>query len=119
MTHEIPAVMPPLRPASEYARNLRPAAAFDWLAAGWRDLTVQSATSLAYGLGVFMVSALIVFGLVWFGWDYILFPAFAGFMVVGPLLAVGLYEKSRRLAAGQPATLADMIFVPAASRGQI
>jgi uncharacterized membrane protein len=34
-----------------------------------------------------------VVGMFKFGLDYILFPAFAGFMVVGPILAVGLYEK--------------------------
>jgi uncharacterized membrane protein len=119
MTHEIPAVMPPLRPPSPFARHYGPTVAFGWLAAGWRDLTTRPASSLIYGLGVFVVSAVIVAGLVWLGWDYILFPALAGFMVVGPLLAIGLYEKSRQLAAGQPVTLADMIFVPAASAGQI
>ena len=34
---------------------------------------------------VFLVSAAIVVGLFAFGLDYILFPAFAGFMVVGPI----------------------------------
>ena len=119
MSQEIPAVMPPLRPESTLARDFRPSVALGWLAAGWRDFVEQPATSIMYGLGVFMVSAVIVAGLVLFGLDYILFPAFAGFMVVGPLLAIGLYEKSRRLAAGRPVTLADMIFVHPASGGQI
>jgi uncharacterized membrane protein len=119
MSHEIPAVMPPLPRASSLARGYRSAVAFDWLAAGWHDLRTQPAPSLIYGFGVFVVSLAVVVGIVRFGWDYILFPAFAGFMVIGPLLAVGLYEKSRRLAAGEPVRLADMIFVRPASGGQI
>ena len=119
MTNAIPAVVPPLRPDSPLKRHYAPAMAFRWLTAGWHDLLVQPATSLIYGLGVFVVSAVIVAGLFAFGWDYILFPAFAGFMVVGPILAVGLYEKSRRIAAGEPFSLAGMIVVRPASGGQI
>src|SRR3546814_10594188 len=40
-------------------------------------------------------------------------------MVVGPVLAIGLYEKSRRIARNQPTTLTRMIFVKADSGGQI
>src|SRR5215510_7583832 len=119
MTDTIPAVMPPLPRDRSWNRNYKPAAAFRWLAAGWRDLVTRPGPSLAYGIIVFLVSAAIVFGLFTLGWDYILFPAFAGFMVVGPILAVGLYEKSRRIAAGEPVGLAQMIFVRAASGGQI
>ena len=119
MTDTIPTVMPPTPREKTWGRNLPPAIAFRWLADGWRDVTTGPAPSLCYGLLVFLVSVVIVAGLFAFGWDYILFPAFAGFMVVGPLLAVGLYEKSRRLAAGETATLWDMIFVKPASGGQI
>lgn len=115
----IPSVVPPLPVKNRWNRSLAPSDAFSWLAAGWRDLTVQPASSLAYGLMIFLVSIAIVIGLFRFGWDYILFPAFAGFMVVGPILAVGLYEKSRRLAAGLPVNLTRMIFVKPKSGGQI
>jgi len=115
----IPAVVPPLPRDKGWKRHYAPATAFQWLSAGWRDLLVEPAPSLIYGFIVFLVSAGIVGGLFAFGWDYILFPAFAGFMVVGPIVAVGLYEKSRRISAGEPVSLARMIFVQPASGGQI
>lgn len=115
----IPAVMPPLPRDKTWRRNYAPNMAVEWLSAGWRDLRVDPAASLVYGFIVFLVSIAIVGGLFAFGWDYILFPAFAGFMVVGPIIAIGLYEKSRQIASGGPVSLARMIFVRAASGGQI
>jgi uncharacterized membrane protein len=115
----IPTVVPPLPTPNRWHRSLAPSDAFSWLAKGWQDLTVQPMTSLSYGVLIFLVSVAIVAGLFRLGWDYILFPAFAGFMVVGPILAVGLYEKSRRLAAGLPVSLTQMIFVRPQSGGQI
>ena len=53
------------------------------------------------------------------GWDHILFPALSGFMIVGPLIAIGTYEKSRRLAEGEPLDLRHVLFVPIRSGGQI
>lgn len=114
----IPALVPPTPKQNVWHRDLAPSAAFGWLAAGWRDLTVDPLQSLAYGVLVFVISAAVVAGLVLFGWDFILFPAFAGFMIVGPLLALGLYEKSRMLAAGKRTTLMQMIFVRPKSGGQ-
>jgi uncharacterized membrane protein len=86
---------------------------------GWRDLVTRPTASLAYGLIVLLASMGIVVGLFAFGWDYILFPALAGFMVMGPLLAVGLYEKSRRISTGEPISLRHMILVQPRSGGQI
>lgn len=100
-------------------RDLPAGAAFDWLRAGWRDLTIQPGPSLVYGLVVFLVSLAIVWGLFAFGLDYILFPALAGFMVVGPLLAIGLYQKSRDIEEGTSISLARMIFVRARSGAQV
>ena len=74
-----------------------------WLAAGWRDLWAAPATSLAYGAGGGPRRA---------GWPspcccgldlpYLVLPLSAGFFFVGPFMAVGLYEISRRLEAGLP-----------------
>ncbi|BCH25002.1 hypothetical protein MesoLjLc_47090 [Mesorhizobium sp. L-8-10] len=109
--------LPPL--SERRRRNLPARAAFDWLRAGWRDLTTQPGPSLLYGLAVFAVSIAIIWGLFALGIDYILFPALAGFMVVGPLLAIGLYQKSRDIEAGTPVALSRMIFVNAASGAQV
>jgi uncharacterized membrane protein len=115
----IPIVVPPLPTKNRWHRFLAPADTFTWLAKGWQDLTAQPMTSLCYGLLIFLASVVIVGGLFRLDWDYILFPAFAGFMVVGPVLAIGLYEKSRRLAAGLPVRLVNMIFVRPRCGGQI
>jgi len=98
---------------------LAPGSAFVWLRAGWRDIAAAPASSLIYGLLVFLVSAAVIACLVRLRWDYILFPALAGFMVVGPLFALGLYDKSRRLQSGAPASLLRMIFPEVASGGQV
>ena len=67
MRHTIPAVMPPVPRDSGLNKRYAPSVAGQWLAAGWRDLMAQPAPSLLYGLGVFVVSAAVVFGLVEFG----------------------------------------------------
>ena len=79
---------------------------FDWLKAGWRDhgrATRLQASPMAWRFSPFRLA--IVWGLFALGLDYILFPALAGFMVVGPLIAIGLYEKSRAIEAGNPVSL--------------
>lgn len=100
-------------------RHLPVSAAFGWLRAGWQDFAAYPGSSLAYGLAVFAISVTIVAGLFFLGLSYILFPAIAAFMVVGPLVAVGLYQKSRLIEAGEPVTLARMIFVRPASGAQV
>ena len=115
----LPPVVPPLAPAKNFNRHLSVGKAFSWLGAGWRDLITQPGPSLAYGAVVLLVSYGVILGMRLLGWDQVLFPALAGFVVVGPIVAIGLYEKSRRLARGEKVTLTRMIFVHAASGGQV
>ena len=109
----------PLPLAAQRQRNLPVGAAFSWLAAGWRDLWSNPLPSLAYGLAVFIISLAVVWALVHLEFDYILFPALAGFMVVGPLVAIGLYQKSRAIEENAPVSLARMVFVAPASGPQV
>lgn len=86
-------------------------AAFGWLGEGWRDFVTKPQLSLAYGVAVFFVS-LVTVGLIFLGgWSNVLFPALAAFMILGPVVAVGLYEKSRLLEAGHDVRLRDMMMV--------
>ena len=115
----IPPVAAPLPTSNRWARSLTPADPLIWLAQGWQDFMTRPAMSVAYGILIFLISVIFVGGLIALGWDYILFPTFAGFMVVGPLLAVGLYEKSRRIEAGLPLQWRNLFFVKPRSGGQI
>jgi uncharacterized membrane protein len=115
----LPPVSAPLPTVNKWARPLTTSDPLKWLAQGWQDFRTEMPLSLVYGLIIFAISIGLVSGLFAYQRDYILFPAFAGFMVVGPILAVGLYEKSRRIERGQPLSLQSMFFVQPASGGQI
>jgi len=105
--------------AHQRRRHLPASAAFGWLKAGWRDLCIQPGASLAYGLVVFAASLGIIWLLFTLGIDYILFPALAGFMVVGPLVAIGLYQKSLDIENRRRTSLLRMLFVEAQSGAQV
>lgn len=102
-----------------WQRHLSASIGLQWLRAGWRDLANQPGQSLAYGFGVFLISAALVWLLALFDRDYILFPALAGFMIVAPVLAVGLYEKSRMLEAGESVTLHRMLLAKPRAGAQV
>ena len=100
-------------------RNLPMLAGLGWLAAGWRDFWTHPSSSIAYGVGVFLLSVAFVWTLVEFGRDYILFPALAGFLIVAPFLAIGLYEKSRAIGEGRAISLCSMLRVRASAGAQV
>lgn len=112
--------IPPIPKDISLNRGLPREIAFEWLKAGWHDFkSVNMEASLLYGIVVFLVSVIIIGGLFALKMDYVLFPALAAFMVIGPTLAIGLYEKSRRIEVGEPVSIGKMLFIRARQKGQI
>lgn len=89
----IPDVVPALPRDNARARNLPWRTALQWLRLGWSDLWTNPVPSLLYGVGVYAISTLLVWALFLFNYEYTLFPVLAGFMVIGPIIASGLYER--------------------------
>lgn len=73
-----------------------------WLGAGWRDFVAAPAISLLYGLVPAIAGWIAILLLVWLDQPYLVLPLSAGFFFVGPFIAVGLYELSRRREVGLP-----------------
>jgi uncharacterized membrane protein len=78
----------------------------DWLVRGWQDIRRAPGLSLLHGLIVTFASIVIV-QLTAFYWP-ILPGALSGFVLVGPVLATGLYAISRRLEDGERPRIRDI-----------
>lgn len=115
----IPDVEEPVPVKNKWRRHFGPSEAFRWLAQGWRDVTAHPLSSLSYGVLICVLSVSIIVAMFGLGLDYVVLPAVTGFMIVGPLLPVGLYEKSDLLAAGKQASLTSMVSVKPRCGGQI
>jgi uncharacterized membrane protein len=90
-----------------------------WLKRGWDDLWNHPGISLLYGVVVFVVSWVVVSSLFFFHLTAYLFPALAGFLIVGPVLAVGLYDKSRLIENGEVADFTTILRMRLGSATQI
>ena len=116
---DVPADMPAggtgngagIQPPALNIRRLKPDAPWAWLAAGASDMRQRPAISLLYGLVFSLVSFVIIYGALALTWGAAVLVLAAGFMLIGPMMAVGLYEASRRLETGQPVGLTDVLFV--------
>ncbi|MBL8696846.1 MAG: DUF2189 domain-containing protein [Alphaproteobacteria bacterium] len=90
-----------------------------WLAKGWADMLAAPRISIAYGALIAAISVAIVAALFLMDMPYFTLPMAAGFFLVAPLVAVGLYETSRRLEAGEPVTLAAALAAILRNRAQL
>lgn len=70
-----------------------------WLAAGWRSTLATWPASLAYGV----VFALLGYSLLYLAGDqfYLVLALTAGFLLVGPFLALGFFDIARHLEQGR------------------
>lgn len=74
---------------------------WQWISKGWEDFRRAPNVSLMYGSLFFFASLLLTF-LVFFSDIFFLVPPLAaGFFLLAPILAVGLYDNSRRLQKGE------------------
>jgi len=78
-----------------------------WLHQGLTDCTRALVPSLLHGL-IVAVGGIAILLVALHAWP-ILPGAFSGFVLIGPILATGLYEISRRLARGEPARVGDAL----------
>ena len=80
---------------------------FAWLRAGFNDFRANPLPSLAYGLLFALGGDLIILATI--SYPHLVTVAISGFFLVAPLLAAGLYELSRRTAAGEKILFIDSL----------
>ncbi|MDF1608139.1 DUF2189 domain-containing protein [Hoeflea sp. YIM 152468] len=74
------------------------------LVEGWGDFRVHPGYGLFFG-GIYMIGGLLILGfLTRIGSPWMIIPLAIGFPLLGPFVAVGLYEVSRRRRMGEPVT---------------
>jgi len=88
------------------------------LGQGLRDFQAVPLYGLAFGALYAAGGIIIVLCLTAFGMIYLAYPLAAGFALIGPFVATGLYEVSRRREAGQPISM-GAIWSAVRSRGEI
>ena len=81
--------------------------AFQWLALGWQDLKRTPVSSLLHGV-VVTIGGWVILAFTLHYW-YLLPGAFSGFLLIGPILATGLYELSRRLTLGEQPGMREVV----------
>lgn len=93
-----PYVPPPPVGPQAIMQPLGQGAPFAWLAAGWRDLKAHPGIGLFYGLCFWLMA--VTLGAVFRAKPEYTLTIASGCLLVGPFLAMGLYEVSRRREQG-------------------
>lgn len=97
---------PPEGPRKEIA-SLAWTDPFRWLARGWADLWSNKGVALFYGLCFWSMA--IVMALVFRSRPEYVMSIASGCLLVGPFLAMGLYDVSRRRELGEPVSFSSSL----------
>ena len=103
----VPYVPPPDEGPRKVIVRLRLTDPLRWLARGWNDLTAHIGIGLFYGL-CFWAMALTLSAVFRTSPEYVMSIA-SGCLLLGPFLAMGLYEVSRRREQGHAADLVSSL----------
>lgn len=93
--------------ATPLVRQVSPNYVLRWIKLGWQDFLHAGWPSFLHGLIVFIASIGIIFIALLY-WP-LLPGVVSGFVLVGPVLATGLYALSQRLEQGQEPRLEDAV----------
>ena len=88
------------------------------LGQGLRDFQAEPLYGLAFGALYAAGGIVILLCLTAFGMVYLAYPLAAGFALIGPFVAIGLYEVSRRREAGEPISI-GAVWSTVTSRSEI
>ncbi len=94
----VPYVPPASDAPSKQIVNLSFSDPFSWLAKGWRDMMASKGIAAFYGVCFWLMA--LVLGIVFRNKPEYAMSIASGCLLVGPFLAMGLYEASRRLESG-------------------
>ncbi len=89
------------KPISHYINDVSIEQPFVWLGKGWADFIRAPRLSMTYGLIYTVIGFALVVGLHLMEMDYLIYPLTAGFILVGPILAIGMYNIPRRMERGR------------------
>lgn len=119
MLEPLPTLVAPRRPPAAFARGMPASIVRQWLAAGWADFRAAWGANLAYGFFLLALSLAVLAGLAAAGLMYLVLPAVAGFLIVGPFLAIGLYAQSQAREEGRRLGLGAMLLARPAAGAQL
>lgn len=104
------------RPPAVRINTVSFAAVRSALTAGWRDFLRAPLIGLFFG-GIYAAGGIAIYLLLKvYHEPWWIIPIAVGFPLVGPFVAVGLYETSRRIAAGLPLQFGEILTVVLAQR---